>query len=62
MRAIALWAGLTALLVALGASANEIAVGDVKLRTAEEGLVLDADFTFELTPRLAEVVSSGVPL
>ena len=29
---------------------------------AEEGLVLDADFAFELTPRLAEVVANGVPL
>ena len=28
----------------------------------EEGLVLDADFAFELTPRLAEVVANGVPL
>ena len=62
VRAIALWAGLTTLLIALGASANEIAVGDLKLRTAEEGLVLDAEFAFDLTPRLAEVVSSGVPL
>jgi hypothetical protein len=62
VRVIAVWAGLAAALVALGAFANEIAVGDVKLRAAEEGLVLDADFAFELTPRLAEVVSNGVPL
>jgi len=62
MRAIALWAGLAALLVALAALANEIAVDDVQLRPAEAGLVLDADFAFDLTPRLAEVVSSGVPL
>jgi hypothetical protein len=62
VRAIARWAGLTAVFFALCAGANDIGVGDVKLRTTEEGLVLDADFAFELTPRLAEVVSSGVPL
>lgn len=62
MRAIALWASLAALLVAIPALANEITVGDVRVRAAEEGLVLDADFIFDLTPRLAEVVSNGVPL
>jgi hypothetical protein len=62
MRAIALWAGLAALLLGIAAFANEIAVNDAQLRPAEEGLVLDADFAFDLTPRLAEVVSSGVPL
>lgn len=35
---------------------------DVALRSVEEGLALDADFAFELTPRLAEVVANGVPL
>ena len=35
---------------------------DARLRTVEEGLVLDADFHFELTPRLAEVLSNGVSL
>ena len=35
---------------------------EVALRTVEEGLALDADFAFELTPRLAEVVANGVPL
>ena len=61
-RAIARWAGLAALVVSLGAGANEIAIGDTQLRPTEEGLVLDADFSFDLTPRLAEVVSNGVPL
>jgi hypothetical protein len=37
-------------------------VRDVALRSVEEGLALDADFAFELTPRLAEVVANGVPL
>src|SRR6478672_1088662 len=62
MRAIARWAGLAALLLAVAAIANEIAVHDAQLRPTEEGLVLDADFDFDLTPRLAEVVSGGVPL
>src|SRR4029078_1955340 len=44
------------------ALANEIAVDDVQLRPAEAGLLLDADFAFDLTPRLAQVVSSGVRL
>ena len=35
---------------------------DVALRSVEDGLVLDADFAFELTPRLADVVANGVPL
>ena len=50
------------LLAALPARADEIEVRDVALRSAEDGLVLDADFAFELTPRLAEVVANGVPL
>jgi hypothetical protein len=62
MRRIALWTGLAALLLALPAAANEIEVGDTRLRAAEEGLLLDADFAFQLTPRLSEVVSNGVPL
>ena len=32
------------------------------LRVVEDGLVLDADFAFELTPRLVDVVANGVPL
>jgi hypothetical protein len=44
------------------ARADEIEVRDVALRSAERGMVLDADFAFELTPRLAEVVANGVPL
>ena len=62
MRAIAI---LVACLAALGASsvrADEIEVRDVQLQAAEEGLVLNADFAFELSPRLYEVVANGVPL
>jgi Domain of unknown function (DUF4390) len=50
------------LLAALPARADEIEVRDVALRSVEDGLVLDADFAFEITPRLAEVVANGVPL
>jgi Domain of unknown function (DUF4390) len=44
------------------ARADEIEVRDVVLRRVDEGYALDADFAFELSPRLAEVVANGVPL
>jgi Domain of unknown function (DUF4390) len=44
------------------ARADEIEVRDVVLRRVEEGYALDADFAFEFSPRLAEVVANGVPL
>jgi hypothetical protein len=53
---------LAALLAASGARGDEIEVRAAQLRATEEGLVLDADFAFELTPRLADVVANGVPL
>jgi hypothetical protein len=62
MRGIALYTGLVALLVCSLVRANDIEVSDARLRTVEEGLVLDADFAFELTPRLAEALANGVPL
>jgi len=56
-------AGLATLLVfAAAALAEEIEVRDVALRRVEDGLALDADFAFDLTPRLADVVANGVPL
>jgi hypothetical protein len=58
-------AHLTALLLAMaafGASANEAEVRSASLETVDDGLVLNADFTFELSPRLEEVVANGVPL
>ncbi|HEV3011292.1 MAG TPA: DUF4390 domain-containing protein [Burkholderiales bacterium] len=60
MRCIA--AFLVILLAALPARAEDIEVRDVALRKVEDGLALDADFAFELTPRLADVVANGVPL
>src|SRR5262245_62868198 len=62
MRRIALLTGLVALLAMGGARGDTIEVRDAALRATDEGLVLDADFDFELTPRLAEVVANGVPL
>jgi hypothetical protein len=53
---------LCGLLAALAARADEVEVRAATLRTVEEGLVLDADFAFELSARLADVVSNGVPL
>jgi hypothetical protein len=53
------------LLTCLAASlayGDENEVRDVSLRAVEQGFVLDADFAFDLTPRLAEVLSNGVPL
>ena len=35
---------------------------DLVLRRVDDGYALDADFAFELSPRLAEVVANGVPL
>jgi hypothetical protein len=63
VRRIAILTGLLlASLVALAAQAEEIEVREARLRATEEGLVLDAQFAFELTPRLADVVANGVPL
>jgi hypothetical protein len=56
-----LFAGLAAL-ASSSALADEIEVRDVQLRPTEEGLVVDADFAFELSPRLYDVVANGVPL
>jgi hypothetical protein len=62
MRGIAWIIGLAALLACSLARANDIQVTEARLRSVEAGLVLDADFAFDLTPRLAEALSNGVPL
>jgi len=65
MRGVAfLKAALAALLcaAALAARAEEIEVRNMHLVPQEEGLVLNADFAFEFSPRLAEMVANGVPL
>ena len=55
-------AALLAVACVADARADEIEVREVVLRRADDGYVLDADFAFELSPRLAEVVAKGVPL
>ena len=63
MRRIALLSMiLLASVTAALAHADEIEVLQASLRPTEEGLVLDADFAFQLTPRLIDVVNNGVPL
>ena len=63
MRGIAfLVAAMLAAALAEPARADDIEVRDVALRRSAEGMLLDADFAFDLTPRLAEVVANGVPL
>jgi len=42
--------------------AHENQVREAGVRATEEGLVLDADIEFQLTPRLTEVLASGIPL
>lgn len=49
-------------LMALAAKAQEIEVREARLTPAEDGLALDAEFAFELNPRLREAVASGVAL
>jgi hypothetical protein len=53
---------LALVLATTAARAQEIEVREVALRSVEDGLALDADFAFELTPRLIDVVANGVPL
>lgn len=62
MRRIALLTGFVALLATGPVRGDGIEVRDAALRATDEGIVLDADFAFELTPRLVEVVANGVPL
>lgn len=51
-----------ALAGATAARADDIEVTDVRLVATEDGVVLAADFAFDLNPRLAEAVTNGVPL
>ncbi|MGA8004991.1 MAG: DUF4390 domain-containing protein [Burkholderiales bacterium] len=66
MRCIALFLKLLPLALALAiagnAYADEIVVREANLRATDEGLVLNAEFSFQITPRLAEAVENGVPL
>jgi Domain of unknown function (DUF4390) len=66
MRGIAILLKLLPLVLVLALSgtarADEIVVRDANLRATDEGLVLNAEFSFQITPRLAEAVENGVPL
>jgi hypothetical protein len=65
MRRIAFLASLLLALswgAAAGVRASEIEVRYANLKVVEDGLVLNADFSFELTPRLVDIVQNGVPL
>ena len=62
MRAVAILVAWLVAFAAATARADEIEVREVGLRATEDGLVLDADFAFELSPRLYDVVANGVPL
>lgn len=42
--------------------ADEIEIADARLIASDDGIVLNADFSFELNSRLAEVVTNGVPV
>ncbi len=58
----ALALGGAALTAAFSARADDIEVADARLAATEDGVVLAADFAFDLNPRLAEVVTNGVPV
>jgi hypothetical protein len=62
MRRIAHFTALLLAIAAFGSSANEAEVRAASLEAVEDGLVLNADFTFELSQRLEEIVANGVPL
>lgn len=56
------WLALTLALCAAGASADEITTRDARLVLADDGILLNADFEFELTSRLEDALAKGVPL
>lgn len=62
MRRTACFAALFVLVFAVAKADADIEVREASMHAVEDGLVLDADFTLELTPRLTEVVANGVPL
>jgi|SRR5512134_3923125 hypothetical protein len=54
---------LAALVLCAGvAAADEIEVRAASLAATDEGIVLNADFEFDLTARLEEALAKGVPL
>lgn len=60
---LAVLAALAALLwLALPARADDIEVANARLTATDEGYALDADFEFNLNPRLEDALAKGVPL
>lgn len=58
-----LWLAFACAQLLVGAArADEVEVREAELRATEDGLVLNAEFAFELNPRLAEAVANGIPL
>lgn len=49
-------------LCATGAAADEVQTRDARLVAADDGVLLSADFEFELTSRLEDALDKGVPL
>jgi hypothetical protein len=65
MRRIAFLTRLFLVLAALVGSvarAQDAEVREASLQALDEGLVLNADFSFELSLRLSDIVANGVPL
>jgi hypothetical protein len=62
MRRIAHFTVLLLAVATFRAAANEVEVQAANLEAVEQGLVVNADFAFELNQRLEEIVASGVPL
>src|SRR6185436_14429770 len=56
------WLVVLACSILPAAHAQEPEVREAGVQTVEEGLVLNADFGFDLTTRLTEVLQNGVPL
>ncbi|MCU0804246.1 MAG: DUF4390 domain-containing protein [Burkholderiales bacterium] len=61
-RSAALVALAAVLVLAAPVRADEIDVRNARLAATEEGYALDADFEFELNPRLEDALAKGVPL
>lgn len=65
MRGIAFLCRLLLVIASLsmhGARADEIEVRAARLDPTDDGLALNAEFAFDLSPRLAEAIANGVPL
>lgn len=58
-----LFALFFALFLVCGAvRADEIEIREAELRVGDDGIVLNAEFSFDLNARLAEAVRNGIPL